>query len=70
MDFLELRRDTETCTQMFAAAPFIIVKRKKPQEPSKEEGLEGVGFVIRSEIPVLFVPFNQHPNTLRPWQRS
>lgn len=54
---------TETCTQMFAAAPFIIVKRKKPQEPSKEEGLEGVGFVIRSEIPVLFVPFNQHPNT-------
>ena len=48
---------------MFAAAPFIIVKRKKPQEPSKEEGLEGVGFVIRSEIPVLFVPFNQHPNT-------
>lgn len=45
------------------AAPFIIVKRKKPQEPAKEEGLVGVGSVMRSEIPVLFVPFNPHPDT-------
>ena len=48
---------------MFTAAPFVIVKRKKPQEPSKEEGLVGAGSVARSEIPVLLVPFNQHPNT-------
>lgn len=54
---------TETCMQMFTAAPFVIVKRKKPQEPSKEEGLVGAGSVARSEIPVLLVPFNQHPNT-------
>lgn len=47
----------ETCTQMFIVALVIIVKRRKLQKASKGKGFVEVGSTIKSQIPVLSVPF-------------